>query len=192
MTYTWASQSVVRSFNAFFLGYIALFALSGFALSSAVVTFDAAGVARPLEGRVSTRLYGGVLGVMAVALSALWLSEIVPATLAGMVPPTVTEFDAATKNTSVLDLGIVVPSLAIAAWWLSRERDWGNVFAGVLVTMADVLAPAITGMTIWLLTGGVAISGPLLVGSIVPPLVGVAVATRFILAIPRGRGLQVG
>lgn len=123
MTYVWAPATVTIAFNAFFLGYIAHFSLSMFTLIGGITSIDLASLA-PAQQHTSTRtLFAGFLGSAAVALSALWLSEIVPATLSNAVPSAIDGFGAPAAFTYVIDLGVVVPSLAVTAMWLWRDRQ---------------------------------------------------------------------
>lgn len=180
MTYIWATYALTMTFNAFFLGYVVLFSLSLFTLVGGVLTLDVESLHRSLDGRLSRRLYGGFLGVVAVGLAALWLSEIVPALLTGTVPAAVEEFGAQATDTYVLDLGVVVPSLAVTARWLWQKRAWGYALTGVLLVFAAVLAPAITAITVVDVQEGVTMSVPVIAGSIVPPLVGAAFAGAYL------------
>lgn len=184
MTYTWASVTAQTAFNEFFLGYVALFGLSLFTLAGGLVHTDATAVRRRLDGKISNALYSGVLALLAVGLALLWLADIIPATLAGTTPPVVAELGERAAHTYVIDLGVVVPSLAITAVWLRRNHVWGYVFAGVLLVMAAVLAPALTAITAVDLAGDyVTVTTPVLVGTILPPVVAAALAVKYLLAL---------
>ena len=185
-TYQWSSTVGTTAFNGFFLGYVALFSLSLFTLVGGVLETDAAAVRRRLDGRLSEHVYAGFLAFVAAALALLWLSEIVPATLSGTTPAVVEQLGERSAHTYVLDLGVVVPSLAVAAAWLRRGRPWGYVAAGVLLVMAALLAPVLTALTVVDATGGaVTVTGPLLVGTVLPPAVGAAFALKYLLAMGR-------
>lgn len=184
MTYIWASIAGQTAFNQFFLGYVALLALSLFTLVGGLLDTNAEAVHRKLDGRLSRTLYGGWLAFVAVGLSLLWLSDAVPATLAGTTPAVVAELGPQATHTYVLDLGIVVPSLSIAAFWLWQDKKWGYVVTGVLLVMAAILAPSITALTLVdLLGGAVTVTVPLLLGSIAPPLVSAAFAIKFLCTL---------
>ena len=187
MVYLWASQTLVLAYNELFLAHIVLFALSAFTLASAVQDLDAERLAEAVRGRVSRRFYAGFLGLTAVALGIMWLSDLIEPLLAGTQPQMIEQLGVLSKNTLVLDLGLVVPALAIAAIWLFRDRDWGYAAAGILVVFAALLAPGITSMTIALATGGLQMTPALVAGSIVPPVVGLVLAGWYLRAIPRRR-----
>lgn len=184
MTYVWASVAGQAAFNQFFLGYVVLFALSLFTLVGGMVRTDTEALYRRLEGRLRRALYGGWLALVAVGLSLLWLSDAVPATLAGTTPAIVDQLGPQATHTLVLDLGVVVPSLLVAVFWLWKDREWGYVCTGVLLVMAAILAPSITAVTVVDTQGDtVTITIPLLVGSIVPPLVSAAFGLEYLLAL---------
>lgn len=184
MTYIWASIAGQTAFNQFYLGYVVLFALSLFTLVSGLMRTDAESVRRHLEGQLRKPLYGGWLAFVAVGLSGLWLSDIIPAMLAGTTPLAVAQFGPQAAHTYVLDLGVVVPSLAIAAHWLWKGKRWGYVCVGVLLVMAAILAPSITAVTVVDLQGDiVTVTLPLLVASVVPPLVSAAFAVKYLLTL---------
>lgn len=187
MTYMWASVAGTTPFNEFFLGYVALFGVSLFTLVGGVVHTDPDAVYRALHGRVGETVYGGFLGLVAVGLAALWLADIVPATVAGTRPLLLDELGEQATHTYVLDLGVVVPSLAITAVWIQRSRPWGYLFAGVLLVMAALLAPSLTAITVVDATGGfVTLTTPLIAGTIVPPLVAAMFAAKYLLALRDG------
>lgn len=184
MAYLWASVTVQTAFNQFFLGYVALLGLSVFTLVGGVLDTDAGVIEDRLRGHLSRALYAGWLALVAFGLAALWLSDLVPATITGTPPIIVEELGQAALHTHVLDLAIVVPSLLIAAVWLWQRRPWGYVAAGVLLVMAAILAPGLTAITVVDLQSDiVTISAPLLVGTIVPPTVSIAFAAKYLLAI---------
>lgn len=190
MTYLWASQSLVLAYNDALVLHITLLGLSAFTLASGLLGHDPTALADSVRTRLPRRLYLGYLGFVALGLCALWLSELLEPLVAGGVPAGVERMGPLSKNTNVFDLALIVPSLAIVGAWLYWDRDWAYSLTGVLVVFAALLAPAITGMTITLATGGIEMNGVVLAGSIVPPVIGIAVAVRFVLAIPRRKRAQ--
>ena len=180
MAYMWTHYAFVVAYNDFFLGYVALFALSVFTLLSGVVTTDSGQISDALHGEISTRLYAGFLGVAAVGLAFMWLFDIVPALIAGDLPSGIAQLGPEAAHTYVIDLGVLVPSLAIAALWLHRGRPWGYVCTGVLLVFAALVAPTLTAITVLDLQEGIEISAPILVGTIVPPLVGLLFAGGYL------------
>lgn len=183
MTYIWGTYAVTIAFNAFFLGYVALFGLSLFTLVGGVVKLDATSMELSGESRFSRNLYAGFLAFAAVGLAALWLSEIILAMLTGTVPAAIDEFGAHAAVTYVIDLGVVVPLLAVTAVWLWRNRQWGDVIAGILLVFTAVLAPVITVITVVDIQEGVSMSAPVIIGSVVPPVVGAVFAGTYLYSL---------
>lgn len=187
MTYIWASYALTTTFNAFYLGYIALFSLSTFTLVGGILSLDADALHRDLQGRVRHRVYSGFLGLAAAGLATLWLSELVSATLTGATPAAIEAFGVQAAATYVIDLGLVVPSLAVTAAWLWQQRPWGYALTAVLLTFTAVLAPAITAITVVDVQAGVPMSLPVIAASIVPPLIGAAFAGKYLHALSTAR-----
>lgn len=183
MTYMWATIGLNRAFNDFFLGYVALFALSLFTLAGALVGADPERFHRTLAGR-ARRLYAGFLLLTAGGLAALWLSDVVPAILAGTTPSVIEQFGPQGIVTYVVDLGVVVPSLAIVAVWLWRDHPWSDLCAGILLVFAALLAPGISAITVVDLQTGVEMTTGMVVGSILPPVLGAALALDFLRRLP--------
>jgi len=181
--YVWTSRSVSLAFNDFFLGYVALLTLSLFTLVAGVLETDADAVGRRLDGRLSSRLYAGVLAVVAAGLALLWLSEVVPATLTGTTPGIVAEFGPRGLGTYVVDLGLVVPSLAVAAGWLWRGQPRGYLVGGALLVFGALLAPVLTAITVVDLRTGVRMTAGLIAGTVLPPLVAAAFAATYLRAL---------
>jgi hypothetical protein len=153
MTYIWASIAIQIPYNELFLVYVALFGLSLFTFVGGMWSTDPAAIRRRLEGRIDPRLYAGALFVVGLGLAALWLSDVLPPLLQGTTPTLVEESGPQALTSHVLDLGVVVPSILLAATWLYRRRTWGYVLAGVVLILGATLAAPIGLMTIVLLTG---------------------------------------
>lgn len=184
MAYVWGSRALQLAFNDAFLGYVALTTLSAFTLVGGLLLVDPHPVHRRLDGHIRHRLYAGVLGLIAAGLAALWLSDVVPATLSGTTPAIVRDFGEKGLATLVVDLGILVPALAVAAGWLWQRRPWGYVTAGVLLTFGALLAPSLTAITVVDVLNGVPLTVGMIAGTVVPPAVAAAFALAYLRALP--------
>lgn len=180
MAYMWTHYAFVVAYNDFFLGYIALFGFSIFTLVNGLVRTDPVIFFEQLQDTVSMWIYAGFLGVAAAGLAFMWLLDIVPALLTGTTPSAIAQLGPEAAHTYVIDLGILVPCLAIAAVWLWQQRPWGYVLTGVLLVFAALIAPALTAITAIDLMRGVEISLPILVGTIIPPVIGLVFAGSFL------------
>jgi hypothetical protein len=185
MSYMWASIGLQVPFNRFFLGYVLLFGLSLFTFVAGVVGTDEDAVRLALESRLSERVYGVFLSVIAVGLAALWLAELVPATLSGNPPLLVDEVGSQALVSHFVDLSVVVPALVVAGGWLWLRRPWGYVFAGIALVFGALLAPTITGMTVVLLMGGAVTVPPVaVVFTVLPAVVAAVLAVTYLRSIP--------
>lgn len=169
--YLWLSRAAMLSFNDFFLGYVTLFALSLFTLVGGTVTTDVEPIRRRLSGRLPRSIVAGVLALTSLGLTLLWLSDIVPATLAGTEPLGIQEFGPKGALTYLFDLGLLVPSYAIGAYLLWTGHRWGYVTAGVLLVLAALVAPTLAALTIVDLREGVDMTTGIVVGTVLPPTI---------------------
>jgi hypothetical protein len=181
MTYIWASIAIQIPFNELFLVYVALFGLSLFTFVGGMVTTDAQAICRTLEGRLSTTLYSGALGIIGLGLAVLWLSDVVPPLLSGTVPLAIKETGQQAMVTHVIDLGVVVPSIFLSAAWLYQERTWGYVFAGVELVLGATLAAPIGMMTLVFMTGDTVTVSPIAAAfTFLPILVSALLAVTYL------------
>ncbi|NHN58724.1 MULTISPECIES: hypothetical protein [Halorussus] len=154
MLYTWASYALMLYFNELFLAYVALFGLSLFAFVGGVIRLDPTDVRDGLGGRLPVRLTAGFLAAIALFFAAGWLSEIVPATLAGRAPEGVRLAAVPANVIHVLDLAVLLPGTLLTAVWLRRDRAWGYALAGVLLVKFAALGLAVLAMAAWLRATG--------------------------------------
>ncbi len=185
MAYMWTHYAFVVAYNDFFLGYTALFGLSVFTLLSGVSRTEPTQLSNDLRGKIPVQVYVAFLGVAAGGLAFMWLFDIIPALLAGELPSGIVQLGPEAAHTYVIDLGILVPSLAITALWLHQRRPWGYVCAGIVLVFAALVAPALTAITIVDLQEGIQISAPILVGTLIPPLLGLVFAGTYLHMLPK-------
>jgi hypothetical protein len=65
--------------------------------------------------------------------TALWLGEIVPATIDGTTPEALRRAGLLTNPVHVLDLGVLLPAAVVAGVLLRRRRPWGYCLAGTVL-----------------------------------------------------------
>ena len=83
------------------------------------------------------------------------------------------------------DLGVVVPSFALSAALLWKQRAWGYAFTGVLLVKGTTLGLAVLAMIVFMLQNGQSVVLPQIVLFALLSLVGLGLTVRFIRAIPR-------
>jgi len=159
LLYTYASYAFMTAFNELYLVYTTLLWLTLFTFVGGMVRLDAATLKRDL-GEASVRPYVAFQLLLAVLVSVLWLSEILPATLEGTTPASIADPGLPTSVIYSLDLGVVVPAFALAAYWLWNRRSWGYAFTAVLLVKIATLGGAVLTMIVYMVRDGQAVPLP--------------------------------
>ncbi|TYL39959.1 hypothetical protein CV102_06755 [Natronococcus pandeyae] len=159
LLYTYASYAFMTAFNELYLVYITLLWLTLFTFVGGMVRLDAATLKRDLD-EASVRPYVALQLLLAVLVSLLWLSEVLPATLAGTTPASIAEPGLPTSVIYSLDLGIIVPAFALTAYWLWNRRSWGYAFTAVLLVKIATLGGAVLAMIVFMTLDGQAVPLP--------------------------------
>jgi hypothetical protein len=104
LVYTYVVAAFDVKFNALFLVYVALLGCSLYALIGGLVTADMAGIKAGFTDKTPLKTISIYLAVLGVLFYVLWLSEIVPALLAGAIPQSIRENGTPTNAVHVLDM----------------------------------------------------------------------------------------
>ncbi|HYG56802.1 MAG TPA: hypothetical protein VD902_01850 [Symbiobacteriaceae bacterium] len=136
--------------NEFFLIYVALFSLTVFALVAGVSSLHVAGMEQRFDAAAPRRAVAGFLTLMALLLSALWLSRIIPNMTVNPIPDTIEPY----KYVYALDLGIIIPLMLLAAIWLWRWVTGGYLLAGCMLIKAVTMGLALLSMNLFNLRAG--------------------------------------
>jgi hypothetical protein len=107
--------------------------------------------AEPVTAREFARLMDGPTSLFR---ALLWLAALGPASLAGARPPSIAETTLPVPVIQSLDLGVVLPSFALSAALLWKQRAWGYVFTGVLLVKGTTLGLAVLAMIVFMLQEG--------------------------------------
>jgi hypothetical protein len=121
-------------FNSMFLVYCAVLGFSFYALAGSLPSLPVAEIARRFGPRTPVRTTASVLLLMTLATVFHWLSETIPALLAGRAPQSVRDSGLLTNPATVLDLAFMAPASTIAASLLLRRKPLGLVLGPVLLT----------------------------------------------------------
>lgn len=162
LIYNYVLYCLEVHFNSLFLVYCAGLGLSFYAAAGSLPLFQPAGIANPRAPRKTVAI---TFLVMAAAVTVSYLTELVPASLAGRAPASATDAGLITNPIHVLDLCFLVPALAIAGVLLLRGRALGFVMAPVLLTFLALMSVSLCGMLVALGQKGLA-PGPAAVGMI--------------------------
>jgi hypothetical protein len=132
MLYNYAFYLFGAAFNAFFLIYTTLLALSIFALIFGLVNFDVNGIKHQFRDRTPVKWTGGYFLFVASGLGLVYVIQSIGFIMSGQLPSIVTITAHPTNVVFALDLTLLVPWLVIGAMWLMKRQPWGYVIAGIL------------------------------------------------------------
>lgn len=109
-------------FGALFLPWVGVLGLCLFALIGGVAAADHDRVATCFVNRRAVVVVAWSLMVVAVLFGLLWLSEDLPALLAGVVPQSVREMAVPTNPVHILDLAFFLPATLVTGVQLLRRK----------------------------------------------------------------------
>jgi hypothetical protein len=194
IAYCYVHLAVGAPFNAMFLVYVAVLALSGYAVLDGIVRLHVAAAAAALEP-APRRATAWFLAIGGVGIAGLWLSDIVPALLAGDLPREV-HLGELPNPTWVFDLAWVIPLSIGAAALLRRRHPAGPPIAAMLLVALFLLSVGMLAIAPFAIAQGLhtqpAIATQLVAFSVVFGVLGVietwllAVGARRMLPDTRG------
>jgi hypothetical protein len=152
--YTYVGYAFDVRFNPLFLVYVALLGCSTYALIGGLVTTDRAGMQASFNGRTPSKTVSIYLAVLATLFYGLWLSDALPASLAGTPAQSLIDAGTPTNFIHVLDMAWMLPALAITAVSLWRKQPLGYTLAGALLTFFVLLALAVLAMVVFMARAG--------------------------------------
>ena len=135
LLYNAIMSSFSLQFNELFLPYVASLSLAVWSFAAVLRTIDVAALPARIHPRFPVRLVGGYLVVTALAFALLWLSDVVPAVLAGTRPLSLRGTTLPTNPVQVIDFAFTLPVTAAAGLWLWRRRPWGYLLAGMMLVL---------------------------------------------------------
>jgi hypothetical protein len=187
LVYTYVHYLVGAPFSAFFLGYVAIVALSAYTTIGLVASIDCDTARQRLAGAVRPRLVGGIL----VGLALLTDGGAVATALAGGAP-----IDPLARGVWIADLTLGVPAMLIVGGLLWRRAALGYLAAAglllsfgmtsIVIAAMIALQPVLTGAPI----DGATVMGLLIFGAVswTPLLLlGRGTAIRHLEAEPRAQ-----
>jgi hypothetical protein len=143
--YTYLSMSMLTSFNALFLVYVAIFALSLYAFILCMLSFDLATLPQQFSERLPRARIAGLLFLIGTFLTLAWLGKVVPPMMQNQV---VVLDNTTTFVIQAMDLSLIVPLAILSGILLLRNSAWGYLLASVFVMKAIALGLAVSAMSI--------------------------------------------
>ena len=182
--YYYASMVTATAHNRLFPLYVALFSASMFAFVTAVSGLDPRLVAREFPDRPSPGVLAGYLWMVAALLTLVWLPPTLAPLFTGETPELVATYT--TMPTWALDLGVIVPTAALAAVLLRRGRPLGQLLAAVVLLLNVTIGATLMGQSAAQLIAGVPLTTGEIVGMVLSFAALTVVATGLLAAVFRG------
>jgi hypothetical protein len=129
LLYAYAIYAFAAHFNSLFLVYVAVLGLSFYTFFSSVLDLNRDRLQPHFIAITKVRVVSVFLLLVAILFALLWLSQDIPAIVAGKVPQSVSEIGLLTNPVHVLDLGLYLPGMIITAVLLWRRNFLGYFFA---------------------------------------------------------------
>jgi hypothetical protein len=184
LVYGFLAYAFAVHFNALFLLYCAVLGLSFFALASlGGILHDSAVPSWFVAERVPVRLAGVTQLVIGALFALVWLSEVLPALLRGVPPPSVVEAGLLTNPVHVLDLSLLLPALILSGISLLRRHPLGLALSPLLLGFAALMVSAIGGMVLVMALRRVAVQWALAVSFAVVAVAAFTVLAKLLMAV---------
>lgn len=142
--YAYATYAFDVHFNALFLIYCGILGASAYAL--AALGSDLHDAYTWYGPGAPVRLAGGFAMACAAGFALLWLSQIVPALVAGTAPAEVVEAGLFTSPVHVLDLSFVLPATFAGGWLLWQRRPLGYVVVTTFLGFGVMMSASLVGI----------------------------------------------
>jgi len=130
VAYSYTYYLISPEFNTFYLAYVAIVSMSGYALLYLLLSVDAPAVQERFASTTPVRLVGGFLAFFALLMTIKWVTSIVAALSSGTPPPA--------KELGVwpMDLVVAFPAMFWGGVWLWRRQPLGYVVGALLLVKA--------------------------------------------------------
>jgi len=182
--YSYAYYLLSPEFNVLYLAYIAIVSMSGYSLLYLLLSVDADAIKDRFSARTPVRLAAGFLMVMALVMSAKWITGII-GSLSGRPTPTPVEL-----GVYPMDLVIAFPAMFWGGVWLWRREPLGFVVGALLLMKAAAIGVGLV-VASWLVTVWGAPLDPMIPGYATVGLGAGALAVMYLHNIESGLRQQV-
>jgi hypothetical protein len=155
MLYNYAFYLFAAAFNWFFLIYVALFALSIFALIFGLVNIDANRIGQKFREKTPVKWISGYMLFVAVGLTTIYVIQSLGFVVTGQLPPIIVKTGHPTSVIFALDLSLLAPVFVLGAIWLWKRKPWGYVLAAMSIVKGTTYTLVLTVVAIWGANAGV-------------------------------------
>jgi hypothetical protein len=139
LIYSYVIYAFAVHFNSLFLVYVAILGLSFYTLVGSLFRLHLDSLQPYFAANTKAKPVSVFLLLVAIQFYLQWLSEDIPALLAGKIPQTVTENGLLTNPVHVLDLGFLLPAMIITAILLWRRKLLGYILAVPLLVFSVLI-----------------------------------------------------
>ena len=136
------------AFNSLFLIYVALFALSIFALIFGLATLNVKGISEQFRTSTPVKWISGYMLLLALFLGGFHISLSLSYIFTGQVPQMIVVVGHPTNIIAALDLSMVVSVYVLGAIWLWKRQPWGYVLATIANVKGAVYMLALAASTL--------------------------------------------
>jgi hypothetical protein len=191
LVYTYASFAFAIQYNPLFLVYIAVLGCSLYALIANLATLDMAGVKARYTEKTPSKAVSIYFAVLAFLVYFLWLSELIPALVAGKVPQSILDDRTPTNAIHVLDMAWILPAFVITSINLWRKHSLGYTLAGVLLSYFVLMASAILSMGLFEARGDSPEVIPMIVFFGILITIAIGMLWRYLKSLSLQQGIRV-
>lgn len=171
IAYNYIVYAYGLNFSRASLVHVAIVSLAIFTIVLVIRRVDIAAVGRQFRPSMPRRVVAAYLWLVAAIFSFLWLSDTIPATVTGGIPPRLAELHTTSNPVEINDLAVIVPTFVLAGVWTWQRRPLGYMLSGILLGLAAITMTAIVP------------GGPIFAGQSVDPLYAGIAVVSFILWI---------
>jgi hypothetical protein len=126
-------------FNALFLVYCATLSLCFYATIFSLQHISLEQIAQTYSPRAQRKTIAITFLVLVVATAVFDLAEVIPALLAGRIPPSVTQMNLPVSFVHALDLMFLLPGMCVTAFLLLRRKPSGYALAPAFLALLAIM-----------------------------------------------------
>lgn len=162
LIYAYTTYAFEIVLNPATLLYIAVLAFGGWSLATGLARVGEGEVEATFGGHLPRRTTALFLLLIAVLFAFTWLGQIVSAVMSGQLPAALKDAGWPMNPVYVLDLGFVLPLLALTGLRLLTRRPGAERLAAALLVFLPLLALSIVAMALGGAADGQALEAPVL------------------------------
>ena len=144
---TYLFYTAMGMYNFLFLCYVALLAMSFFALLTSLLSFNLSTMTKGFSEKTPNKFIGIFLLINCCIIAFLWLSVIIPPLIDGSIYPAALEHYT-TLIVQGLDLGLLLPLGFISGLLILKKKPLGYLAATVYIIFLSILMTALTAKII--------------------------------------------